>query len=65
MRVEELKNVPFYSWECLTLKLGSRDVDLVIRNEQAMNRLLKFLIHRLRTMDGYAGSANKMLNLMN
>jgi len=31
---EDLKKVPFYSWNCITLKMGRRDVDLVIKNEK-------------------------------
>lgn len=58
MKLEELREVPFFSWECITLKLKDRDVDLVIRDDQQMNKLLKFLIHKLRTVDGTSGSAN-------
>ena len=24
---------PFYAWECLTLELGNRDIDIIIRKE--------------------------------
>jgi hypothetical protein len=48
---------PFYAWECVTLHLKHRDVDLVIRNEKQMNLLLKFLVHSLDTIDGRRGSA--------
>jgi len=62
---KELDFLPFYSWECLTLQLSHRDVDLVIRNESQMNCLLKLLIHSMRTMDGHKGTADKMLEAMN
>ena len=65
MKVEELGNLPLYSWQCLTLQLGNRDVDLVIKDEKEMDRFLKFLIHNLRTLDGNRGSANKLLDVMN
>lgn len=65
MKAEDLKKVPFYSWECLTLQLGNRDVDLVIRDEKQMNRLLKYLIHNMKTLDGNKNSALKVLELMN
>lgn len=29
---EQLANLPFYSWQCITLQLKHRDVDLVIRD---------------------------------
>ena len=33
MEPEELKKLPFYSWNCLTLCLPYKDVDLVIKDE--------------------------------
>lgn len=65
MKAEELKDLPFYSWQCLTLQLGNRDVDLVIKDEQQMDCFLKYLVHNLRTLDGNRNSANKVLKLMN
>jgi hypothetical protein len=62
--LDELKKVPFYAWECLTLQLKDRDVHLVLRKQEDMDLLLKFLIHKLRTMDGKKGSAEALLNLM-
>jgi hypothetical protein len=63
--LENLKKIPFHSWNCLTLQLAHREVDLVIRNEDHMNKLLKFLIYSLRTLDGSRNSASNVLNLMN
>jgi len=63
--VQEMKYAPFYSWECLTLELGNRDLDLVIRSEKHMKFILKFLIQSIRTMDGRRGTADKVLHLMN
>ena len=48
--------VPFYSWECLTLQLEHRDVDLVIRNEKDMEDFLIILIDGIKTVDGSRGS---------
>lgn len=53
----ELDKVPFYSWNCITLKLGRRDVDLVIKDDKQMQLFLKFLIYSLKTLDGVKGSA--------
>jgi len=37
MSKEEIaKGLPFYSWNCITLKLARRDVDLVIKDEAQM-----------------------------
>lgn len=64
MTLDELKNIPFYSWQCITLELKHRSVDLVIPDEKDMEKFLKFLIHNLRCMDGVKGSADKLLELM-
>jgi hypothetical protein len=58
---EELKTVPFYSWNCITLKIGRRDVDLVIKNEKHMAIFQKFLIYSLNTLNGIKNSAQPML----
>jgi len=52
----EEKQMPFYSWNCLTLCLKHREVDLVIPNEQDMQKVLKFLIWKLKTVDGLKNS---------
>ena len=46
------KEIPFYSWECLTLQLEHRDVDLVIKNEKDMIDLLMIVIDSIKTVDG-------------
>ena len=47
-----MKSAPFYSWECLTIDMGTRDLDLVIRSEMHMKYLIKFLVCSIRTLDG-------------
>lgn len=59
-----IKKIPFYNWQCLSLQRSNRMVDLVIPDEGDMNILLKFLIAKMRTLDGTRGSANKILALM-
>ena len=51
------RGVPFYSWNCITLMLKHRDVDLVINNQKHMDRLLKFLVFTMNTVDGNKNSA--------
>ena len=48
--------MPFYAWECITLQLEDRDVDLVIRSEKLMRIFLLFLIVKLNTYNGIANS---------
>lgn len=59
-----LSMLPFQSWHCITLQLSNRDVDLVIPNEKQMDLFLKFIIMRIRTIDGNKDSANKLLNIL-
>jgi hypothetical protein len=50
------QSIPFYSWECITLQLRHRVVDLVIRNQDDMDDFLMILIDALKTVDGNRGS---------
>ena len=52
MSKNELYYVPFYSWQCLTLQLNHRDVDLVITDEKDMEHLLMYLIFKIRATNG-------------
>lgn len=49
--------MPFFAWECITLDLGYREVDLVIRDEAQMKAFLMFLVYTMKTVDGKQGSA--------
>ena len=55
-----LGKVPFHSWECITLQIGIRDINLVIKNEKRMDQFIKLLIHSLNTVDGNKDSAVKI-----
>tara|TARA_B110000285_G_scaffold78402_1_gene90278 strand:+ start:1132 stop:1653 length:522 start_codon:yes stop_codon:yes gene_type:complete len=61
---EELKQLPFHSWNCITIKSGRRDIDLVIKNEKHMVELQKFLIYSLNTLNGIRNSAGPLLQEM-
>ena len=56
-----MKILPFLSWECISIDIGNRDVDLVIKSEVDMANVLKFIIQAMRTLDGRRGTAEKML----
>jgi len=49
---ENLDKLPFFAWNCITIKLNNRDVDLVIKDENQMVIFIKFLIFKMRTLDG-------------
>ena len=48
---------PFFAWQCITLQISGRSVDLVIKDDHDMNVFLRFLVQALNTMDGYVNSA--------
>ena len=55
------ENVPFYSWECLTICLQDREVDLVIKSEKDMEKILYFFVHSMKTIDGVRGSGQEII----
>lgn len=63
--LEKLRNLPFYSWNCLTLQLNHREVDLVVPDDHHMQALLKFLVYRIQTVDGNRGTAKNVLENLN
>jgi len=65
MTEDQLDKVLFHNWDCISLELPGREVNLVIPDMDDMNHLLKFLIYKMRTLDGEKGSANNVLNLLN
>ena len=60
-----MDSLPFMSWNCITLRLGRRDVDLVLKNEAQMSIFIKFLVYSLYTMDGVKDSAKPILDAIN
>lgn len=53
-----IETPPFFAWECLTIVLYNREVDLVIADETQMINLLKLLVWEIRTVDGNLNSAD-------
>lgn len=51
------EKMPFLSWEVLTINLKERDVHLVIEDQDEMDRLVKYLLYRLNSIDGIKNSA--------
>jgi hypothetical protein len=54
--------VPFKSWECITLQLEDREVDLVIKNEEEMIKLITLIVFHLKTVDNNKDSAVRDLS---
>ena len=58
------ENIPFFSWECITIQTKARDIYLVIRNERLMADFIKFLIHSIKTLDGIRGTSFPVLKAL-
>ena len=47
-------------WQCISIKTKTRNVNLIIKNEQTMLNLLFVLINALDTVDGSRHSAERL-----
>jgi hypothetical protein len=56
--------MPYYAWQCLTIELKDRDVDLVILDESDMIAIISLLIWKTNTINGVAGSSIHLSDLM-
>ena len=61
---KDLKKIPFYSWECITLQLGHRDVYFVIKNQERMTQFIKLLIYSLKSIDGSRNSWDGVVDVL-
>ena len=57
----ELKKLPYHSWNCLTISLKERDIDIVVHDEQDLEKLIKFLMRRMNSIDGIKDSAEPLI----
>jgi hypothetical protein len=57
-------NHPFYSWQCISLQLDHRDIDLVIKDDKEMAMFLRLLAFSLVTLDGKRDSAQPLINAL-
>ena len=54
--------MPFFAWDCLTLHVKNKgDINIIVKNQDVMTKLLKFLIFELETLDGTRGSAIQLI----
>ena len=47
---------PFYAWDCLTLQLPHRDIDIIIRKETQYMMLVTYLLNEMNSINGIRGS---------
>ncbi len=63
--IDVMKNsMPFYAWQCLSIQLPTRSVDLVIFEEKDMIAVISLLIWKTKTINGVAGTARELTRLM-
>jgi hypothetical protein len=57
--INDIRNgtMPFYCWECITLEMETKNVDLVIKNEKEMMMLITLIIQKIHTRNNYKGTA--------
>ena len=60
----EAKHSRLKSWNCITLQLRHRDIDLIILDDYQTKMFLKFLIFELKTLNGQRDSGKKLLDLL-
>ena len=53
-------DIPFYAWQCISIQLKKRTIDLVIESEEDMFNLLKILVYKMDTFDGCKGSSKPL-----
>jgi hypothetical protein len=44
--------MPFFAWQCMSITLPHREIDIVIKGQEDQNNLVKFLLFKLNTLDG-------------
>ena len=54
MSFSSVKNgqAAFYAWQCITLQLENREIDLVIPDDHDMDCLIEVLVESMNTVDG-------------
>jgi hypothetical protein len=47
----------FKSWQCVTIQLKHREVDLVVKNQSQMDNLISLILYKTHSLDGMPGSS--------
>ena len=54
-------HVPFYSWECVTIQMENKEMDLVIKDEFEMDLLLGVISYHMETYNNDRYSAREFV----
>jgi hypothetical protein len=60
MKTIKDSDMPFFSWQCLTLNMKHRDVDVVIQNEQEMEDFITLIIWSMKSVNNSRDSAKSI-----
>lgn len=60
-----MNHLPFFAWQCISILMPGRTIDLVIPSGSQMKTLIKYLIWSLETVDGFRGTARPYLDTVN
>ena len=52
MDKKKISNLTFFSWNCITLQLKKRELNLVIKSDSDMKMFIKFLVYTLNSLNG-------------
>ena len=56
--------MPCYAWQCLSLTLAHRDVDIAFKSQKEQNNFVKFLLYKMNTIDGIRDSATGVIKAL-
>ena len=59
-KIKKGEDLPFYSWQCLTLQTADREIDLVISNEKEYDDILVVLVHAMLYREQRAGPSSEV-----
>ena len=66
MEVSDLKNLPFYCWECLTIQTIHKNINIVVKNEKDnLNKLLRIDFTRVTEQNGFSYQGLTGIKLIN
>ena len=43
---------PFFAWQCITICLTNREIDLIIPNDKDMDDFIEMIVSEMNTVDG-------------
>lgn len=51
-RYHNVESMPLFAWQCLSISLKHRDIDISFKSQREQNNFVKFMLYKLNTVDG-------------